>query len=622
MKTFIFFFSLIIFWVNIQAQSSPLILKYPKEPKFRQEITRNGEEGIRIQFSRESETQESEKTELLLKDITTENYNKIILGQLGDSLTKDQKESISQYLKDSSLDIMLWLFSTLDDGPLAGNLIIRDEVQVFINSKKLRNLIIDPKPVVTVKSSLKNAETVKPNKNSNGKPDSMNLDKPEEKANIDKKEPIQEDKNPEQFDKLSLRQYHRLLFPRKSIIDKIKITKVDVEFRDGFLEQIVVTGKNESNPNEEYRFVNSYGIGFSTPKNFKQMQRIRLHNEGPYFVKKTDSNGNVYSKITFRKVYIPLGDAIKFDYIVQKEARQYSPANNEYHFVKGKENFVFQLNREKSSEIISGTVFTDFTGLSGDRPNGLLETEFFKKIPCWTTRNFFGPKALNTSWGLFQFIRPTVAWTKIEDNNRDLILKADPDVISNSSLVRGSRYTTPLTALNHQILSLGTDVNIAYLDMRSLKSEFLLNYGFRYRKINAVDSLTAINPLDSGSVIHNGLIETYKVNGLSHSVEATFRLVPEERYGFHATCGLQHLNFLTNDFQLRPSEKAQTYFGETKGRFIWGLELGAFLKTSNNNNNKLFLRWRLNWEQQNPTNNFVQIQFGYTIPFEMPIRKD
>lgn len=316
---------------------------------------------------------------------------------------------------------------------------------------------------------------------------------------------------------------------------------------------------------------------------------------------------------------LTLGDLIEFHYRPQKEAKEYAPANG-VHQIKANEGK--ELFRPKASEIISGTVFTDFTGLSGDRPNGLLETEFSKKIAFWTSRNFFGPKALNTSCGLLQFIRPTVAWTKIEENNRDLILNADPDIISNGSLVRGARYTTPLTALNHQILSLGTDVNIAYLDMRSLKSEFVLNYGFRYRKINAIDSLTAINPLDSGMVIRTGLTETFKGNGLSHSLEATFRLVPEERYGFHASCGLQHLNFLTNDYQLRPSESAQTYFEETKGRFIWGLELGAFFKTSNENNNKLFLRWRLNWEQQNPFNNFVQIQFGYTIPFEMPLKKD
>lgn len=214
MRTIFVFFSFIIIWTNIQAQSGSLILKYSKKPEFQQEITRNGKEGIRIQFTKNLEKGNPEKTELLLKDITTENYQKIILAQLGDSVTAEQKKDILQYLKESSLDIMLWLFSTLDDGQPAGKFIVKDKVEIKNASTRMKNLFIPSDKIETIK----NKKT--------------------------RKENYSEDR----------------------VIGELNIKNVEVEFKDGFLEQIVAIGATTE---KEYRFSNLFGIGFSTSKNYR-----------------------------------------------------------------------------------------------------------------------------------------------------------------------------------------------------------------------------------------------------------------------------------------------------------------------------------------------------------------
>jgi hypothetical protein len=226
-----------------------------------------------------------------------------------------------------------------------------------------------------------------------------------------------------------------------------------------------------------------------------------------------------------------------------------------------------------------------------------------------------------------QYIKPTFTLSKIEENNRDLLLSSQNRTEFDSTsgkynLIQGQNFTNPLRALNHQIFALGTDLNLLYLDMRSIKSEFHFNYAFRYRRFNLVDSLISHNDT-TGVISRNGLVNEYKGNGLSHGLEATWRIVPEERYGFHISFGLQHLNILTNEFELRPAVPDQTYLKETNGRFLWSMELGAFLKTSRDKekNDRFFLRWRLNWEQKNAFNNFVQLQFGYTVPFTKQNRK-
>lgn len=400
---------------------------------------------------------------------------------------------------------------------------------------------------------------------------------------------------------------------KKTIPSEIKMKIVDVNFevRDGFIEQIAVRCKEKEDSKQIITFSNNHGIGFSTIKNFRNLRNHNLNSED---IIHYNENNEIHA---YDNAHIKLSDVFSYQYEIRPETKEYTPGNGIIGYSNDKPVI---LHRAKSSEIVSGTFFTDFTGLREDKPNGLLETEFYKRINILTNRWSLGYR-LNASLGIFQYIRPTLSITKVEENNRDLILRGhekDQAIINpqnpiNSTILRETRNTTPIELLNHQILALGFDLNLIQIDARSLKSEFYLNYGFRYRKMNAIDSLTK---LDTNFIATpSGFIDPIKVNALSNQLEIIGRIMPEERYGFHIGAAIQHLSCPTTDFELRPATPDKTYFGEQNGRFIWTMELGAFLKTGENRNDKFFLRWRFNWEQKNAFNNFAQLQFGYSIPF-------
>ncbi len=561
----------------VSAQNEVFKLEYKNNLPFTQEISQpEDKKGYIIKL-----TQGEKEKELRLTSLTIKTYQNIITSNIEgyDNLEKEQQGEIDSALKDWVVDIMLWTFNNLDEDEKIGLIKIKEQ-DVSIYNNSTRNIVSNS------------------NKNS--------------------------------------------VMARKQELSKMKIDNVDIEFRDGFIEQIIVDlrdeegekgkkgeekdeaeekGKKGAEEEEDwedgkttYRFNNPYGIGFSTIKNFDKMNKYRL------FCK----SGVEMNGIKYYNTYIMLSDVLQYKYNIRPFAKEFSPADGLVNLNDSEKEKV--LFRTKSDELISGTVFSDFTGFKQERPNGLVETEFYRKIFIWTVRrNTLTP--LNTSHSFMQYIKPVFTLSKIEENNRDLLLSSQNRTEFDSTsgkyhLIQGKNFTNPLRALNHQIFALGTDLNLLYLDMRSIKSEFHFNYAFRYRRFNLVDSLISHNDT-TGVISRNGLVNEYKGNGLSHGLEATWRIVPEERYGFHITFGLQHLNILTNEFELRPAVPDQTYLKETNGRFLWSMELGAFLKTSKDKekNDRFFLRWRLNWEQKNAFNNFVQLQFGYTVPFTRPNRK-
>ena len=549
-KTLCFLSFLIAFLPSLVSQTTELEFNYTKGITIKQTISKK-DPGIIVKIAAKLDTSDTSEKEITISNLTLDNYQKAVFDFLPKDLSIKEKDSIRLYLNEKFLEILTWLFITKDEGPKVGDLIIYKEANIYnrSNRKKLN---------------------VQQSNNFNSKNEAIY---------------------------------------KNTTITKLTITKVDIEFKNGFIEQIIVTGKMPDT-NIVCRFSNLYGIGFSTPKNYRTLFRSRLRSEQPI-----ESN-----EIKYYSTYLKLSDVLKYHYKLEKDGKDYSPENK---VVEVTPHTPTTLFRPKSRDLISGTVFTDFRGLQNERPNGLVETEFSKLIPFYTMRGIFVWSGFNTSFGIFQHFKPLVVWSKIEENNRDLLLESNgPDQVDPSgNLIKSERFTTPLKALNHQILGLGGDLNLVYLDMRSLKSELLLNYAFRYRTLRLIDSLSTINPLDSSSAIRNGLTQVIKGEGLSHAIEATWRLVPEERYGVHLTCGLQHFNLFNNNFKLKPIEEGQNYFKEKNGRFIWSLELGAYLKTSNTNDNKLFLRWRMNWEQGNTFHNFTQLQFGYTIPFVVPNKK-
>jgi hypothetical protein len=321
-------------------------------------------------------------------------------------------------------------------------------------------------------------------------------------------------------------------------------------------------------------------------------------------------------KVMVRQPYINVHDIFQFKPVLAKETRDYSPENRVLTLNPGKE---YELYREKASDIVTLMVYTDFAGLDEDKPNGLLEFDASKKINLWTYRQRIMPRKLNFSYGIFQYIRPVFSWTKIEENNRRLELNRSDIIDSAAQSFTSTRYTTTVRTLNHQMYALGGDLNLIYFDMRSLKSEFFVDYGFRYRRFQVIDSTTSPNA-NFTEIIVNSIPAINPAHAFSHIAEVRWKVIPEERYGFHMGYSVMSMSLASSGFEFRSQAPDFRFLGQPAVKWIMAAELGAFLNTGEDGN-KLFLRWRMNWQAGNQRDSFAQVQFGYNISVKTLFKK-
>lgn len=301
---------------------------------------------------------------------------------------------------------------------------------------------------------------------------------------------------------------------------KYKVVRAQVEIKDGYIENIkayVLIGKNI------FVFNNSYGIGFSSITNFSNFNRIRLYES---------YSSPVSYDTTF---YIKLHHLIDYDYNIALDRRDYSPKNASFS-IKGGESVT--LFKESTKKLFEAHIFTDFVGLNEEKPNGLVQTEVNKKINLNTVQ-FQSPKIfyrLFKSYGLFQYVSPSVTISKLEQHNKRLQLedldsiRITPGSTDTATLGRSrNRYTTALHLYQYQHFSTGFTANIFFFSNHDLKYNFYLNAGVRLGITQVKDSLTMVS---NNVIAKTGEISEYSINHLQVFPEAVLTLLPEERFSF------------------------------------------------------------------------------------------
>lgn len=438
---------------------------------------------------------------------------------------------------------------------------------------------------------------------------------------------------------------------------KLKIHNLQMEFKEGYIDQIILQGElanatidanakhktwvlskmrtpmlKSVKQKDTFVFSTASSVHFSTIKNFRKLNgRIFAHgrweledtfNREKFWhwinpINKCDVSDKK-TKIRKRQAYICVSDVLSFTPALDRDTRDYAPENGLLTAISNSEHV---LHREKSADLVTVTVYTDFAGLDEDKPNGLLEFEAYKRIRLWTYRQPILPRRLNLSIGTLQYIRPVFSWTKIEENNRRLELSRADVVDSISGTFQSARFTSPVRALNHQIYALGGELNVLYLDMRSLKSEFFVDYGFRYRRFQVIDSITSPNA-NYTEVSVNPVPTINPAHAFSHFAELRWKIIPEKRYGFHVAYSVMNISLASRGFDFRSQNQNFKILDNYYPALHWlmAAELGAFLNTGEAGNT-LFLRWRMNWQAGNQRDSFAQVQFGYNISVKTLFKK-
>jgi hypothetical protein len=386
--------------------------------------------------------------------------------------------------------------------------------------------------------------------------------------------------------------------------DPYRVLKVQVEINDGYIENIKATVLVID---KIFYFTNYYGIGFSSVTNFDRLNSVELF----------EMHSSPYSKIKPGEslLSIKLHHLIDYDYALELNRRDYSPQNIKFNLEGGQS---ITLYKQVTKKLFEAHIFTDFIGLKEEKPNGLIQTEVSKKININTVQ-FRSPSflfKLFKSLGVFQYVRPSVVFSKIEQHNKRLPLKDldsirfSPGNIDTSKFNRSKhRYTTPLELYQYQHLSAGIDANLLSLSNHDLKYNLFLNAGIRLGITQVSDSATQI----VGSTISKtGEVNERSINMIQIYPEVILNFLPEERFSLSMIQRMVYLGLFNTDVQMlgfnRPD---QTTASSRKYQWLSVSEIMMTIQV--NDNSKLFGRVRFNAELRNFQNNFAQVQIGYSV---------
>ena len=400
---------------------------------------------------------------------------------------------------------------------------------------------------------------------------------------------------------------------------------IEIEFNNGYIENIVVDGRIYEN-NYQYDFHNND----PDSANFKLIKvdtlLVKLQNYYPIgFSRKRDldkmKDRRIFSNTQFQSNYSLDLNTILIDYIQKHEIdrRDFSPANQivsiTYNFkdIPGKEKYHYiTLNKRDTEKLFQANIFSDFQGLNANSPNGIIQTEISKRIPLATGR---WPRRVGAdyySFAFLEFIRPKMTIAKLEETNRALSLEIIDRFTNN--VYDPLRFTSTLKLKQHEFLNVGFDLNIALMDIPSLKSIFYINSGISFGRTEISEEVKFFD--ENQQLIDNNII-LYNVNGFTwKALDLLWRVKPDERYMLDFRWALNKYYLLTNDFKQVAniptfSATLNTPGGVTNKYFTSGVTLKVKLDPSATGT--FFFRYNYNWQAQFRRTGFHQTQVGYSV---------
>ncbi len=301
---------------------------------------------------------------------------------------------------------------------------------------------------------------------------------------------------------------------------------------------------------------------------------------------------------------IRLTDLLHYTANVEANGKDRSPADGTYviHPTDGLAHRT--LPRLMTTKILQARVYTDAVGISGYKPNGLIQIEVERKLEWGTPWSKFSRLIQFRGPGYFT---PLVAVTKIEQTNRFLPLERE----SGTPLLY--RVNT-IDLLRYTNLRVGGDFNILGIRYAALKSDFFLDAGIYLHRVDIRDSVsrphvTKLVRVDS----------TLNVAMYGFSLKTRFR--PDSRYGVQSRIGFYRYA-LINDYdehnklliQQTPTvagldPNAHTQLDKYRYQGVMQYELLAWASLAENS--RLFFRSQFSHLLYQSNHTFFQLQLGY-----------
>lgn len=370
-----------------------------------------------------------------------------------------------------------------------------------------------------------------------------------------------------------------------------RINKTDFKFESGFIESVKVWITIGSS---EYIFENIFAIGFSSVSNYRRIAHTKL------LVRNGTKDQDGW--------YIYLSDVFRnYDNQLNNYTRDYSPADTAFSIIPAEVPQIV-LRKERYVNLIDAKLYVDLKGIDKTKPNGLFQIELKKRFNINTARLQAGVS--RSDYGFFNYLDIFGSLTKIEQNNRELVLRNTNITDINGRLISPS-YATNLDFTRYENYSAGVNLGVMLFDKPDYKFTAYLDFGIKYG--HAIIADTVLTP--SGSYIKPFLNQleahtlTFQFPKISLELFSESRITPRISWQLNNTKLLsnnqykQVLSYEKSDVNSLPLEKHAGISNQ--------YEIFVKIAPDKNRGSHMFLRWRLYTQFGDANTSFSQIQVGY-----------
>jgi septal ring factor EnvC (AmiA/AmiB activator) len=390
---------------------------------------------------------------------------------------------------------------------------------------------------------------------------------------------------------------------KESIQQKFIVDSIQIEFYEGFIENIWVRGHLKADKSRTLKFENRAPIGFSSKKAYDKNSTIWLtasDDDDAYWV-------------------LYMGELLTYLQHHENGTKDFSPANGTEEIKEFDK--AIELRKQATFKILEAHVYSDFVGFNANSPNGLIQTEISKRFNLFTKRfgSFLRKDAVyckcagpryGFNWGFGNFVRPSFVFSKFEDKERLLSVNAYHEIINGQ--LRSIKYVSTQDILQHEVFSVGALINVVTLDAPIQKSSLTLNAGFRFGRTELRDSVYQYKDNKISRVKE----DNYGLNTVRGFLELDYRVTPQNRYGIGTSLRLVYMPIFTDNAADLYQYNRLDEYNDVKpngNRWMVRFEASGFFKPAKDSDNKLFLRYRFHGQLNDLNYNFHQLQVGYSF---------
>ncbi|WP_121812199.1 hypothetical protein [Mucilaginibacter kameinonensis] len=368
----------------------------------------------------------------------------------------------------------------------------------------------------------------------------------------------------------------------------MNIDDIQFEFESGTIKNIYAQFSKVDDPQQKFFFQNTIPISISGKFASTQFFKNRIFAINPKQIHAA-FKGRTNPKDD--DIYFRLNEVIRYVLFLETQKEDYSPEDKVYRLSSLQTSV--ELKKQLRSKILTVKAFTDFNGMGGDKPNGLIQFEASLHANIVTYHKQVG----KTNFAFVSGSDLLGTLNKIDDNHKYLQLTSDE--LNKEQLAKNVKMfgVRPIELLRYQSSGVSVYSNIIKYSIPDFATSMSLNSGYGIILTSVSDSLKIVD----GVATKIGTADQRTIYSRIFNANVSIEFSPDSRYGFKITYGNNWLGVKNTDVVLSPDASSR----------LAVLEFSGFLRT--NDDSKLFFRWRNSNELHHPQFSYNQVQVGYIV---------